>query len=58
MIPEYTLTYVSVPTKGSFKILNATAVEGSLSLDVLLISLELSSGSDQIISHLSNGEGR
>jgi len=56
--PEYTLTKVKVPTKGSVAILNAIAETGSSECGFLSIFFSKSSGSVPITDHLSNGFGK
>jgi hypothetical protein len=58
IIPEYTLTKVRVPTKGSVMILNAIAETGSLSSGFLSIIFVRLSGSTHFIDHLSSGLGK
>jgi hypothetical protein len=57
IVPEYTLTNVSVPTKGSVIILNASAEAGSASEGFLVNTFSESSGSTHLIESISNGFG-
>ena len=56
-VPEYTLAKVKLPTKGSVIILNAKALNGSLSSHFLDNSLDLSLTSTPLILSTSIGEG-
>nr|GLL25964.1 Uncharacterised protein [Ipomoea trifida] len=55
--PEYTLTNVRDPTKGSLMILNASPVNGSSSLAARSMMTSGFSGSDPFIGGKSTGEG-